>query len=305
MEATVIPGSIPWLEGPQPLHEYLVVDVFTPHPLQGNQLGVFLDARRFGSELMLALAREMKFSETVFLLPSESDADVRVRIFTPGGELPFAGHPVLGTAVVVATALGSDSVVLQTGVGEVPVALERRHGEIVFGRMRQPVPTPEPYDREAELLSALGIESSLLPIELYRQGPLHVYVALPGEPAVADLRPDMHALGALGVCVSCFAGQGRSWTTRMFAPATGVPEDAATGSAAGPLALHLARHGRIAFGQEIEIHQGAAIDRPSVLFANVTGSPERIESIEVGGSAQIVAHGHFRIGKWTASAEPE
>jgi len=295
MDAPVIPNSVPWLEGSQ-LHEYLVVDAFTPRPLEGNQLGVFLDGRAFTEDQMLDLARELKFAETVFLLPPESAADVRVRIFTPDTEVPFAGHPVLGTAFVIGTALGTDSVVLQTGAGDVPVALERRDGRIAFGRMEQPVPTPEPYDQEAALLAALGVQSSELPVELYRQGPEHVYVALATEQAVAGLRPDMAALSALSVCANCFAGQGRSWTTRMFWPAVGVPEDAATGSAAGPLAVHLARHGRIAFGQEIEIHQGAAIKRPSVLYARVAGSPEQIESVQVGGSAQIVAHGHFRIG---------
>ena len=242
MAATVIPDSVDWLERSE-LHEYLVVDVFTPRPLEGNQLGVFLDGRPFGSEQMLALAREMKFAETVFLLPpqSASEADVSVRIFTPGGELPFAGHPILGTAFVVGTALGSDSVVLQTGAGDVPVALERRDGQIVFGRMEQPIPTPEPYDREAELLAALGVESSVLPVELYRLGPGHVYVALPTEEAVADLRPDMVRLNDLAVGANCFAGRDTSWTTRMFAPAFGVPEDAATGSAAGPPPTFLSR----------------------------------------------------------------
>lgn len=295
MAATVIPGSVDWLERSE-LHEYLVVDVFTAHSLEGNQLGVFLDGRALTDEQMLALARELRFAETVFLLPAESGADVRARIFTPETELPFAGHPVLGTAFVVGTALGSDSVVLQTGAGDVPITLERREGQIVFGRMEQPVPTPEPYGQEAALLAALGVDSSELPVELYRQGAEHVYVALPNEAAVAALRPDLGRLADLGICASCFAGEGTSWTTRMFGPAVGVPEDAATGSAAGPLALHLARHGRIAFGDEIQIHQGAAINRPSLLYAKVTGTPQRIESIQVGGSAQIVAHGNFRIG---------
>ena len=95
--------------------------------------------------------------------------------------------------------------------------------------------------------------------------------------------------------VNCFAGSGRSWKTRMFAPSGGVPEDPATGSAAGPLAVHLARHGRIALGEEIEIAQGAEIGRPSTLYARAEGSPERVERVEVGGSAVIVARGEFRL----------
>ena len=95
--------------------------------------------------------------------------------------------------------------------------------------------------------------------------------------------------------VSCIAGSGTRWKTRMFAPSLGVDEDPATGSAAGPLALHLARHGRIAFGQEIEISQGSELGRPSTLFARVEGSAERVESVYVGGAAVIVARGEFRL----------
>jgi trans-2,3-dihydro-3-hydroxyanthranilate isomerase len=122
-----------------------------------------------------------------------------------------------------------------------------------------------------------------------------VYVELPDEDAVARLMPDLGRLSALPVGVNCFAGAGRRWKTRMFAPSFGVAEDPATGSAAGPLAVHLARHGRIGFGDEIEISQGAEIRRPSTLYARVEGSTERIEKVEVGGSAVIVARGEFRL----------
>ncbi len=105
----------------------------------------------------------------------------------------------------------------------------------------------------------------------------------------------MAALAELDVGANCFAGRGRSWKTRMFYPAAGVPEDAATGSAAGPLAVHLARHRQIGFGERIEIRQGAEIARPSVLYATVTGGVERIDSVEVGGAALIVAQGRYRI----------
>jgi trans-2,3-dihydro-3-hydroxyanthranilate isomerase len=94
---------------------------------------------------------------------------------------------------------------------------------------------------------------------------------------------------------NCFAGAGRRWKTRAFVPGHGVPEDPATGSAAGPLAFHLARHGRIAFGEEIEIRQGAEIGRPSTLFARAEGSRDRAEKVEVGGSAVVVARGEFRL----------
>jgi trans-2,3-dihydro-3-hydroxyanthranilate isomerase len=277
------------------MSRYLVVDVFTDTPLEGNQLGVFPDARGLSSGHMQRLAREMNFSETVFVLPAEDRGDSRVRIFTPNEELPFAGHPVLGCAFVVGDALDRDTVRLETGLGVVPVELERENGRAVFGRMQQVIPEWRPYEREAELLAALGVERSGLPVEAYPNGPLHVYVELESEQAVAGLKPNIAALAELEACANCFAGGGRIWKTRMFSPDLAWAEDPATGSAAGPLAIHLARHGRIAFGERIEIRQGAEIGRPSVLYACAEGSGDRIERVEVGGSAVIVARGEFRL----------
>lgn len=276
---------------------YVVADVFTDRPLTGNQLAVFTDASEIPEELLQPLAREMSFSETVFVYRAEAGGHARIRIFTPMDELPFAGHPVLGTAFVLAAPLQLPEIRLETGAGVVPVRLEREGERIVFGRMEQPIPKVEPFDRPEELLRAVGVERSELPIELYDLGIRHVYVALPSEEAVAGLEPDLAALTRLTgiVGVNCFAGEGTRWKTRMFAPADGVPEDPATGSAAGPLAIHLARHGRIAFGEEIEIRQGEELRRPSTLYARVEGSPERVEKVEVGGSAVAVARGEFRL----------
>ena len=276
---------------------YVLADVFTDRPLEGNGLAVFTDAREIPEALLQPLAREMNLSETVFVYPAEGEGHARMRIFTPVSELPFAGHPVLGTAFVLAGPLQLTEIRLETGVGIVPVALEREEGRIVFGRMSQPVPTFRPFERGDELLAALGVEGSRLPLELYESGLGNVYVLLADEQAVAAVVPDLSAVAEVmgTVHANCVAGSGKRWKTRMFAPADGVPEDPATGSAAGPLACHLARHGRIGFGEEIEISQGAEIGRPSALYARVEGSPERIERVEVGGSAVIVARGEFRI----------
>jgi trans-2,3-dihydro-3-hydroxyanthranilate isomerase len=276
---------------------FVVADVFTERPLEGNQLGVFTDARDVDGELMQRLARELNFSETVFVLPAEGEGHARIRIFTPAVEVPFAGHPTLGTAVVLAAPLQLDEIRLETRKGVVPVRLERSEGRITFGRMSQPLPTVEPVEAVDEILAALRVERSELPVELYDNGIRNAYVALGSEAEVAALAPDYGRLAAIPglIAVNCFAGAGTRWKTRMFAPVDGVPEDPATGSAAGPLALHLARHGRIAFGDEIEISQGAEIGRPSTLYARVDGSAERVEAIEVGGSAVIVARGEFRL----------
>ena len=271
---------------------FVIADVFTDVPFAGNQLAVFTDAREIPEDRLQQLAREINFSETVFVYPAAGDGHARIRIFTPALELPFAGHPVLGTAFVLGGPLQLDELWLETGAGVVPVRLERDGARIVFGWMRQPVVAAEEYERADELLSLLGVEKSGLPVELYRQGPGHVYIELDSPEAVAALRPDVDALLALSPYgTACFARDGESWKARVFVPAHGVLEDPATGSAAGPLALHLARHGRIGYGDEIEIHQGSELGRPSTLHA-VARSPE---DVEVGGSAVIVARGEFRL----------
>ena len=274
---------------------YVIVDVFTNVPLQGNQLAVFTDARGIPEEMLLRLAKEMNFSETTFVYPPSGDGHVLMRIFTPVAEIPFAGHPTLGTAFVLAGPLQLLEIRIETGQGTVPVRVEREGARIVFGRMDQPLPTIAPFERADELQSVLGVESQL-PVEVYDNGLAHVYVSLGSEAEVAALQPDQQRLAALGAYgINCFAGDGLTWKTRMFGPGLGVPEDPATGSAAGPLALHLVRHGRITLGDEIEISQGAEIGRPSTLYARVDGTADAVERIEVGGCAVIVARGEFSI----------
>ena len=275
---------------------YVICDVFTDRPLAGNQLAVFTDARDIPEEKLQPLAREMNFSETVFVLPKEGDGHVRIRIFTPSTELPFAGHPILGTAFVLAGPLQLVEIRLETGGGVVPVRVEREGARISFGWMTQPIPKVEPYGQQAALLEALGVERSLLPVEVYDNGPHHVFVQLESGERVAALQPDLGQLDKLGeIGVSTFARNDTGWKTRMFAPGLGVPEDPATGSAAGPLAVHLLRHGLIEPGDEIEIAQGVEVARPATLYARVGGAPEAIESVEVGGKAVIVANGDFQL----------
>jgi trans-2,3-dihydro-3-hydroxyanthranilate isomerase len=266
--------------------------VFTGIPLEGNPLGVFLDARGMTTELMQRTARELNLSETVFFLPAEDDqADVKVRIFTPASELPFAGHPTLGSGFVMAERLGKKNITLQTGLGLIPLTFQ----DDGYGQMEQQVPVVEPYEYEQDLLDALHVKNPELPVEAYRNGPLHVYVALPDMEAVASLKPDMGKLTEHEIGVNCFAGDGATWKTRVFVPSLGVREDPATGSAAGPLGVHLARHGRISYGQRIEVSQGKEIARPSTLYVTVEGTRDHIEHVYVGGHAVIVASGQYRL----------
>jgi trans-2,3-dihydro-3-hydroxyanthranilate isomerase len=277
------------------MHPYVVADVFTSRPLKGNPVAVFTAGQDVPESLMQDIAREMNLSETVFVLPS-AVADAKVRIFTPALELPFAGHPVLGTAYVLGQSLDQPEIHLETGRGVVPVALTRQDGQIVSGRMSQPIPTWQEFAGAGELLTALGVRYSVLPVEVYDNGARHLYVMLDNSDVVARLKPDLSILAGLPqIGVSCFAGSGTRWKTRMFGPSLGVAEDPATGSAAGPLAVHLARHGKIQYGQEIEISQGAELHRPSTLYAKVEGEGERIDKIEVAGAAVITAHGQLSL----------
>jgi trans-2,3-dihydro-3-hydroxyanthranilate isomerase len=273
-------------------HAFAIVDVFTDRALTGNQLGIFADAAEIDEAYYQPLAKELGFAETVFVLPAERDSTARIRIFTPATELPFAGHPVLGTAIYVGGREGVDAVSLETGAGVIPITLEGASR----GRMTQPVPEWSTFADAPALLEALGLERSELPVEAYAIGPGPVFVTLRSPAELAALQPDLARLTAFANTVSCIAPDRDRWKARVFAPGHGVPEDSATGSSAGPLALHLARHGRIAFGEQIEIHQGGEIGRPSVLFAAAYGSSDSVDRIEVSGSAVVVAEGAFRLG---------
>ena len=275
---------------------YVICDVFSNKPLQGNPLAVFTDARGASDELMQSLARELNLSETTFILPAEAGGDARVRIFTPTREMPFAGHPALGTAFVLAAPLQRPLVRLETKSGIVPVRFELCGNQVSFGWMQQPLPTVEAFAASdtAALLEALGGVTPILPVEVYDNGVRHAYVAVRTLDEVAQVKPDLARLAAFGpLGVNVFAGAAAQWKTRMFGPGLGVAEDPATGSAAGPLAVHLLRHGRLKADEEIVIQQGAELQRLSHIHAKVHGTADNIELVEVGGAATIVARGEF------------
>ncbi|QKW08094.1 PhzF family phenazine biosynthesis isomerase [Streptomyces sp. NA04227] len=285
-------------------HRYVVVDAFATEVLRGNPVAVFWDADDLTSDQMQRIAKEMNLSESVFLLsPTVEDADVRTRIFTPVNELPFAGHPLLGTAVAVGLDRRADHLRFETKMGVVPFEVDRTPAEqfgggVAYISMEQPIPVHEPYEHAEALLEALGIDSSTLPVEIYRNGPRHVFVGLPDADALAALHPDHRALSAFpDMAANCFAPEGERWQTRMFSPAYGVVEDAATGSAAGPLAIHLARHGLVEYGKTIEIHQGVQLGRRAVMFAEATLKDDstELDRVRVSGHGTVASEGTIHI----------
>jgi trans-2,3-dihydro-3-hydroxyanthranilate isomerase len=293
------------------MYRYAVADVFTDKALTGNPVAVFTDARGLDGVAMARIAREMNLSETVFVLPAQVDGDVRVRIFTPVNELPFAGHPTLGAAVVLGQAHPGDMLRMETGMGTVPFSLAREGSRVTWVTMAQPVPEREPYPMAEALLKALGVVASTVPVEGYRNGPRHVYIGLSTVAELSALRPDLLALAEHeDMSAFCFApwngqwrAQGRTqgrpqWRARMFSPAYGVAEDAATGSAAGPLAVHLARHGLAPWGVEVVIHQGVEMGRHSVMHARAFRAPDMtVDRVEVSGSAVVVARGELDLSR--------
>jgi trans-2,3-dihydro-3-hydroxyanthranilate isomerase len=290
-------------------HALTWLDVFTSRPLTGNGLAVVHDADGLDAAAMLGFARETKLSETTFVQTAgDPGADYRNRIWMTTGELRFAGHPSLGTAVAVARARGEREAryVQQTGAGLQPIDVE------IGGRVDRASMLQEPaaFGEEVEparALGALGLSDAdahpELPPQVVGTGIDHLMVPLGDAAALDRARPDATALRELLATAGCVCAyltvpdpdRERAAARSFFVDAAGAVEDPATGSAAGPLAVHLARHGRIAFGDEIEISQGAEIGRPSTLFARVDGSAEQVEKVEVGGSAVPVARGEFRL----------
>ncbi len=278
----------------------LLLDVFTDRPLTGNQLAVFLDGRSVPEAVRQDLAREIGFSETVYVDPPShpTAGDARLRIFTPEVELPFAGHPVLGSAVAIGvdrSLPGGSLITVECGVGPIPVELDSGGRG---GWMRQPLPTVAPWEDLFELMWALGVTGQDLaaPIEVYDNGPTHLVVAVRDAELVRQATPDFGRLAAVtgttGTSLCAVTGPG-TVVTRMFIPGAGVAEDPATGSAAGPVGVHLLRHGLVDPGQLLTLYQGEEIRRPSTLLVRVEGAAGAIAAVGVGGSAVIVGEATF------------
>lgn len=277
---------------------YTLCDVFTSTPLAGNALAVFTGAEGLTDRTLQSIAREMNLSETVFVFRSDHpEAQAKLRIFTPNEELPFAGHPVVGAAAVIGRTITFDVLTLETGKGLVPLALGREGADVRSARMLQPLPSQEDFPAAPAMLSALGVETAALPVELYDNGPRHVMVALNDVEELRKLQPDMGRLAAVhDHTTAVFARSGSGFEARVFVPSLGVPEDPATGSAAGPLALHAVRHGWAQAGEQIEIAQGLEIKRPSRLLAWISLSSEgAVEKVEVEGDVVLVGKGELRL----------
>jgi trans-2,3-dihydro-3-hydroxyanthranilate isomerase len=296
---------------------YLHLDVFTSQPFEGNQLAVFPDPGELSADTMQRIAREMAFSESTFIYPAEKGGDARMRIFTPGAELPMAGHPTIGSTFALAIEgtipRGRDEFIFELGVGPTPVALEWEKNGLSFAWMTQPLPTfGTVIGDRAAMAAALGMEeqslAQRLPIQVVSCGVPFLFVPIATRKAVDAVAIDRRAL--VRACEAAAIDElpvflfttetGADEATvysRMLAPGFGIVEDPATGGASGPLGSYLLHHGVVspAAAGEILSLQGAAMGRPSRIHIAIEGQPDRIARVRVGGRSVLIGRGELMI----------
>jgi trans-2,3-dihydro-3-hydroxyanthranilate isomerase len=304
-----------------PRFDYLHLDVFTERRFEGNQLAVFRDGRGLDAAIMQRIAREMNFSETTFLLPAErGDTDARMRIFTPGVELPMAGHPTIGSTFAIAH-LGvitppREHFVFGLGVGPTRVELRWQGSQLSFAWMDQRAPEYRtPAVSSQDVARAVGVDHAMfaktgLPIEEVSCGVPFLLLPLVSRAAVDAAEADLAALRKLRsafsqsppVGVFLFTTEptepGVTAYSRMFGPGVGVPEDPATGSASGPLGCYLVKHGLVKGedAKRIVSWQGVAMGRPSRIHVAITSdNSNTITRVQVGGKAVVVAEGSLMV----------
>lgn len=298
--------------------KFYQADVFTGQPFGGNPVAVFPDAHGLTDDQLQQIAREMSLSETVFVLPPTNQAAVvRLRIFTPTQEIPFAGHPVLGTFFILAE-LGIIPVkepimrfMQECNIGLFPVEVHADDGQVEWVVMTQPKPEfLEPVNDTADvykIAGALGVPKYAIadvtrPIEVVSTGLPVLIVPLRSLTAVRSIQPDASAItdvcarfGANGIMVFTTVTVEPSATvhTRMFAPSIGILEDPATGSASGALGAYLVQNGivDVAPTTEIIVEQGYEIERPAQILVRVESDDDIIQSVKVGGQCVMVVQG--------------
>ena len=290
-------------------YEFVQLDVFTRTPLTGNPLAIFTDARGLSDQQMQALAREMNLSETTFVLPREPQVEAeegkRVRIFTVEEELPFAGHPTLGTALYLHSTAASREIVLDLKVGKIGVRFstdaDHRSNRVagdVFGEMRQRDPEFGPTLPPDKVARVLGTEeiAAEWPSQIVSTGLPFAIVPIRDSKSLANLKPDLAKVGTL------LEGTGARFCYFIFPERQGRlevrarmlfygGEDPATGSAAGCAVSWMVRHGVAKSDEQILIHQGVEARRPSEIFVRATRNGEKVTNVRVGGYAVEVLRG--------------
>lgn len=288
--------------------DYTLLDVFTDRPFGGNQLAVFTEADGLADETMQSIARELNLSETVFVMPPQSGGDFRLRIFTPRVELPFAGHPTIGAALVLAGSAGRSELLLEEAAGPVRVQLGTQDGRpfasLTAPAIPQAVPVAITRSAAAAILG-LGVEALAAQVSAaYSAGVPFLFIPLASAEALEAVELDVTAWreqladSPAPHVVAVFArdlATAAHIDVRMFAPAMGIAEDPATGAAAAALAGLLLDLQRPEGTARWTIGQGAAMGRPSTIFLEAEVEEGRATAVRVGGTAVVVGHGTLEI----------
>jgi trans-2,3-dihydro-3-hydroxyanthranilate isomerase len=294
---------------------YYLVDVFTDEVFGGNQLAVFPNGQEVPEHLMQQIAKELNLSETTFVLPPVNQQnDIKLRIFTPGQELPMAGHPTIGTAYVLLqqkllSSEGRNQLIFEEGVGDIPVAFEQNGQELGQITMTQPLPKFGQTVTDVQLLADLLMLSpeDILPepaAQVVSCGVPYLYVPLKNLAAVQKARlrnevleTQLNHIGSQSVFLFSTETEDPANTVhgRMFAPAFGIPEDPATGSACGPLGCYLVHHKLVPTQPVANIvcEQGFEMGRPSLLYLTIGQENNTITQVKVGGKSVMVGEGYF------------
>lgn len=297
-------------------YRYHTTDVFTTSAFGGNPLAVLPDARGLNDEQMISIAREFNFSESVFVFPPENAANTRrIRIFTPGAELPFAGHPTVGTAFVLAATNeieldGEETrIIFEEGVGPVGVLIKSHCGQPFFTQLtaaKIPEMINDSYDATtlAEVLSVNSddIATGDLAIEAWSAGVPFLFVPVRSRDALARSRVRRDAWERTlknSVAPEIFVfmvDRDDVIRARMFAPTFGIPEDPATGGAVTALGGYLARRSDVRDGMlRYLVHQGVEMGRPSLLELEVDVAEGRVSAVRVGGASVLVSSGTLHV----------
>jgi len=301
--------------------QFLIADVFTDVRFGGNQLAVFVDGSGLDDRAMQDIAREMNYSETTFLLPPERGGDYRIRIFTPANELPFAGHPLVGSGYVIVSEKmkkwgdGSTIVTLEAGVGPIRVEVKTEADKLGRSTMTQPLPVVRgAYSNLAAVAKALSLDASQiertnLPIETVYNGLAVLIVPVENLSAIQNIKVDANTLAGISndvgaTTVLAFTRETLRPTStvhcRVFAPAAGVSEDAATGSANGSFGFYLVRHKLVQLSPITSIvsEQGYEMKRPSQLYLDIEVKLPQgdVTEVRVGGGVAIAGRGEIFVG---------
>ncbi|CAK2533185.1 Trans-2,3-dihydro-3-hydroxyanthranilate isomerase [Vibrio crassostreae] len=250
--------------------EYAVFNAFTHSPISGNPVAIFYESEKLSASLMQSIASQLQLSETTFLQTSHDKKNAEVRIFTPVNELSFAGHPLMGTAAAYARKYGVDDFVFHTKKGPASVSVKNISDNVSEVEIAVPLAKPQFFSEKKELLNALGLERSELPIEIYDAGARHVLVSVSDKSVLHNINPDHKALEAFeNMAINCFCWDGDNIENRMFSPAYGVKEDAGTGSVVWPIAQHLIQYDQFSLDKKLMILQGTQLSRQSEMYGEI------------------------------------